>query len=125
MFRNLAMAAIVSVCAVSTGSPAWSQNSPGEAKPPPSDRQFAPSNFQQLQMSCLDIQSKTNDEYCYGEEARLLFKFLGDNPSRTTQVGEWLKRDNTRGSPKIVCWTRNDSGKDPIVSMIYACSVSH
>jgi hypothetical protein len=29
MFRNLA-AAIVSVCAVSTGSPAWSQNSPVE-----------------------------------------------------------------------------------------------
>jgi hypothetical protein len=116
MFRNLAIA-IVSVCAVSTGSPAWSQqNSPVEpTSPPPPDRQFASRGFEDLRQSCYDN--------CWGEEARLLFKLLGNAQSKTYQIqvrdSLWLERVDTRR--KIECWTRKDDDGDFIVTMMYVC----
>jgi hypothetical protein len=96
MFRNLAIA-IVSVCAVSTGSPAWSQNSPVEPTTPQLDRQYAPRKFAEVQHDC----AAKRDAYkqCYGEEARLLFKKLGsDNWKSTIQVKagdkSWLMREH-------------------------------
>jgi hypothetical protein len=126
MFRNLAMA-MVSVWAVSTGSPAWSQNSPVEPTAPPSERQFAPSDVKELQGTCRAIQSKTGSD-CKGEEARLLFKYLGNKfpDRRTTQFTDkwkrrWLQRDDGENA-KIICWTRVEDGDgDPIESRVYEC----
>ena len=132
MFRNLAIA-IVSVCAVSTGSPAWSQNTQDQLGPPPADsQQFAQSNlqshFDKLRENCQKRQNlnKVNNEpYCTGEEARRLFKILKEFNADTTDVvaddrTRWFQRElqHTR------CWAREESdGKDFIVSMSYACKL--
>jgi hypothetical protein len=119
MFRNLAIA-IVSVCAVSTGSPAWSQNK--QDQPPSDGKQSAPSD---LEGNCRKNQTVIDGQsYCRGEEARLLFKKLGDSRNPTTEtVGKgfkkWLQRENSNA----ICWTREDGGGDYIVSMTYACTV--
>ncbi|SRR5713101_5057334 len=123
MFRNLAIA-IVSVCAVSTGSPAWSQNSPVEPTTPQSDRQYAPREFAQVQHDCAaKLDAK---KYCYGEEARLLFKRLGnDNWKSTSQVKagdkSWIRREHNDDYAHIVCWASDEGDGDPIVSMKYQC----
>jgi hypothetical protein len=135
MFRNL-VAAIVSVCAVSTGSPAWSQNSPVEPTPPQnspveptsptSDQQYVARSFEELRKGCYKIQIETKQD-CMGEEARLLFKHLGEkSPARTTETPKrWLRRDNgVNVYPWVVCWARDDGGgDDPIASMIYKCRI--
>jgi hypothetical protein len=87
MFRNLAIA-IVSVCAVSTGSPAWSQNTQDQPDLPPSvDQQFTQSDIGTLRENCQKRLTRNKDNqqlYCTGEEARLLFKIL--NEFKTTEA---------------------------------------
>jgi hypothetical protein len=115
MFRNLAIA-LVSVCAVSTGSPAWSQNSPVEPTSP-SGRQYAPSNFAEDMDACY----KKRDTNNY--------------PNRTTQIKskndskQWIQRGNKVSDdrvavPQIFCWTRDDGDGDPVSSMIYRCNIN-
>jgi hypothetical protein len=128
VFRNLAIA-IVSVCAVSTGSPAWSQNSPVEAPPleptsPTSDRQDGSPTFEVLSERCSKIQDATKHD-CMGDEARLLFKRLGENSEKsTTETPErWLRRvTSAKVGQWVACWARDDGG-DPIASMIYRCRI--
>jgi hypothetical protein len=121
MLRNPAIA-IMSLCAVSIGSPAWAQNSPDEDKPPPVEYQGEPSDFAQYQNTCKELQKKSGNGFCWGDVARSLFKQLGKNtPPRTTQDGKWLKRESAQGF--LQCWARNDNDGDPVVSMIYACRV--
>jgi hypothetical protein len=132
MFRNLAIA-IVSVCTVSTGSPAWSQNPQDQPGPPPSDgQQFAQSDlqshFDKLREKCQDrlTQNKVDKQfYCTGEEARLLFKILKEFKADTTETvvdgTRWFQRVQERNTR---CWAREESdGKDFIVSMSYACKL--
>jgi hypothetical protein len=109
MFRNLAIA-IVSVCAVSTGSPARSQNSPVEPSPPQnspveptsptSNPQYVARSFEELREGCYQIQIETKQD-CMGEEARVLFKRLGENSAaRTTETAErWLRRQRRKRVP--------------------------
>jgi hypothetical protein len=123
MFRNLAIA-IVSVCAVSTGSPAWSQNSPVEPTELPADRQYAASNFEGVQHAC--YVKRNANKHCYGEEARPLFNKL--DWKSTTQIhadnGKWyFQRIHSDNYGKILCWARDDGGGDPVSSMIYECRI--
>jgi hypothetical protein len=134
MFRNLAIA-IVSACAVSIGSPAWSQNSPVEAPPlePTSNRQSAAArSYDELRDVCRKIigNNNNNDEYCFkdsccGEVARRLFKSLGENPEKSTTEtpDRWLRRvTSAKVGQWVACWARDDGG-DPIASMIYRCRI--
>jgi hypothetical protein len=123
MFRNLAMV-MVSVCAVSLGSPAWSQNSPDDATPPPPDYQVAPGDFVQHQKTCLEMQRKADDKrFCTGDIAQHLFKKLGkDSPSSTTEDRGWLIRKSAEAY--VRCWAKPDRDGDPIVSMSYFCHIN-
>jgi hypothetical protein len=135
MFRNLAIA-IVSVCAVSTACPAWSQNTQDQPDdPPPSDgiqfeRIDLPSHFKMLRDKCEErpIRNTINKElYCTGEEARRLFKILKELNAATTETIS--KTDGTRWFQRVqqnqtLCWAREESdGKDIIASISYACKL--
>jgi hypothetical protein len=79
---------------------------------------------------------RDTNKYCDGEEARVLFKTLGNNyPNRTTQIKskndskQWIQRGNKVSDdrvavPQIFCWTRDDGDGDPVSSMIYRCNIN-